>query len=130
MGTNQTMRTITLKASADLSSDQFKLVKWATGAKVALVADPADIPLGVLQNKPAADGDRAIIALLDGAVLKMKAGAAITAGVQVTVHDTADGKIDDAGIGAGDHSVGIALEAATATDDVIEVATHLMESHA
>lgn len=50
--------------------------------------------------------------------MKMLAGGAITAGA--AVNSIADGKIDDSGA-VGSYDVGIALEAATADGDVIEV---------
>ncbi len=122
MATTQTMRTIVLEAAGDLSSDQFKLVKLDTAKKVLVVAAVTDIPIGVLQNKPGAAGERALVALLDGAILKMIAGAAITAGAIVGMHAT-DGLIDDT-ITAAAPTVGVAIEAATAANDIIEVASH------
>ena len=122
MATQQTMRTIVLDAGGDLSSDQFKIVKLNTAQQVVLVAAVTDHPIGVLQNKPDATGKRALIAVLDGAILKMKAGAAITAGAIVGMHAT-DGTIDDT-ITAAAPTVGVAVEAAAGANEIIEVASH------
>ena len=131
MATNQTMRTIVLEAGGDLSSDQFKLVKITAGGtarQVNLVAAVTDTPIGVLQNKPDAAGKAAIVALLDGAILKMVAGEAVAVGALVGLHTT-DGTVGVPG-DAGEVDVGIAVEAAAAAADVFEVATGVIRAHA
>ncbi|KKL25383.1 hypothetical protein LCGC14_2405890, partial [marine sediment metagenome] len=92
MATEQTVRTIVLNAGADLSAAllQFSVLKLDANGDVVLTADPADVPVGVLQNSPK-DGEQALVALLDGAIVKMVAGAAIAANVLVTAHATVDG---------------------------------------
>ena len=127
MATQQTMRTIVLKAGADLSADQFKALILDGSADAILSTAVTDVPVGILQNKPKS-GERALIALLDGAVLKMKAGAAITINTQVGLHAT-DGLIDDV-IAAGNMSLGIALEAAGGANEIISILSHLVRAHA
>ncbi len=133
MATTQGMQTITLLAGEDLTAaaKQFSAVKLDSSGDVVLTEDPADIPVGILQNNPD-DGQRAIVALLNGAVLKMVCGGnAIAIGAEVTTHDTVDGAIDDAGIAASDYSYGIALQTAAATAGlIIEVQSHIIQSHA
>ena len=127
MATTQTMRTIVLDAGADLSAAQFELVKLNTAQQVILVAATTDIPIGVLQNKPDASGKRALIALLDGAILKLKAGAAITAGALVGL----DGTFGRGGApgDAGEVDVGVALDAAD-DGDVFSFVSGIIRAHA
>ena len=131
MATEQTVRTIVLNAGADLSAAllQFSVLKLDANGDVVLIQDPADVPVGVLQNSPK-DGEQALVALLDGAIVKMVAGAAIAANVLVTAHATVDGAVDDAGIAASDYHYGTSLGAAGAAGEIISVATHLIQSHA
>lgn len=48
-------------ANADLSTKQYFCVKLAAGPKVALCAAATDRAIGILQNKPAADGRNASV---------------------------------------------------------------------
>lgn len=62
MATEQTGLNISYQANADLSAKQYFLVKRHTVAdQCALVAGTTDIPIGILQNKPAASGRAAEI---------------------------------------------------------------------
>ena len=55
----------TYAANADLSAKQFFLVKrHTTAGQCALVAATTDIPIGLLQNKPAAAGRAAEVMLI------------------------------------------------------------------
>ena len=129
MATNQTMRTIVLLANADLSTKQFYIVKAHTVAGEVVLSDtPAtDIPIGVLQNKPAA-GERAIIALLDGAVLKMVADGVIAAGAEIGLAGT-DGQVTSVPA-VTEVSLGNALETSAAAAEIISVASHLFRAKA
>ncbi len=120
MATNQAMRTIVLDAGADLSGDQFKIVKLNTAAQVIIVALETDFPIGILQNKPGAAGERAIIALLDGAILKVQAGDTIAAGAVVGMDD-ANGLAGAEGA-AGELNIGVAVTPGV-DGEVMEVAT-------
>lgn len=112
------------QAGADLSGKEFCRVKLDSSGYVVL-AGASEPSIGVLQ--PAAslgDGSGAWVPvrLFNAAgTFKMKAGAAITQFAQVT--GIANGKIDDV-TAVGDAfgvGIGIALEAATADGDVIEI---------
>ena len=133
MATEQTVRTIVLNAGADLSAAlvQFSVLQLDSNGDVILIDDPADVPVGVLQNSPKS-GEQALVALLDGAIVKMVTGGnAIAIGAEITTHDSVDGAVDDAGIGAGDYSYGVALEVGAASaGDIISVQTHIIQSHA
>lgn len=110
---------LTRVASADLSSSQFFAVKAAASNGVAIVTGATDVILGWLQNKPTS-GKAASIACAWGAsgTVKAKAGGAIAEGAYVKL--AASGKIVTGGAGS-DRNWGIALEAATADGDVIEI---------
>ena len=129
MATTQAMRTIVLDASGDMSAQQFMVMKLHTTARQVIVAgNLTDHPIGILQNKPTAAGQQAIIALLDGAILKMIAGEAVTAGAFVGLHAT-DGKVGAPG-DAGGVYVGVAVEAAAADGDIFEVCSIAYRAHA
>lgn len=70
------------KASADLSAKQFYLVEHTGTADTVGVCDnAADVPIGVLQNKPAAAGEAAEVAVLG--IAKVMAGGAFNPGAWV-----------------------------------------------
>lgn len=120
----------TLVASGDLSTSQYLFVNVNGSGEVAVAAagDPA---IGVLQNKPSAQGRSATVRVLG--VSKVEAGAAITVGARVA--SNASGKAvtataatvdtSDAGVASdavvGSNVLGIALEAAAADGDIIPV---------
>lgn len=61
----QTVWARSMAANADLSAKQFFLVKrHSTEGQCALVAATTDVPVGLLQNKPAAAGRAAEIMVL------------------------------------------------------------------
>ncbi len=105
--------TKTFTAGAALS--KHRRVKLSAG-KLAY-AGVADVGIGTLEQDCFADGDVVDVRLrnLQGTV-KMIAAGAVTSGA--VVYAAANGKIDDT---ASNQQVGIALEAATADGDIIEV---------
>jgi hypothetical protein len=103
-----------LTASGDLSSHQYKFVVMsATG--VALNTTAGGLVEGVLQNDPAALGREATVTAVG--TTKCKASAAIAKGARVM--STAAGLAATAT--ATNEAVGVALEAATAANDIITV---------
>lgn len=100
-------------AGSDLSTKQYYIMKFSTG-KLALAGD-GELPCGILQDKPNADGVSGTIAVRG--VSKCVAGAAVTQGVLVA--SDANGKVV-ASI-ATDNVLGIALTGAAADLDVISV---------
>ena len=106
----------TFVAAADLSAKQFFIVKLDSSANgVALSAAATDVHIGVLQNTPAS-GEAATVRFLGTS--KVVAGAAITKGAYVA--SDASGKAA-ATTADKDNAIGIALEAAAADLDVIEI---------
>ena len=99
-------------ADADLSAKQYHAVLLSTTDwKVSAItnANAPQIPIGILQNDPDADGMPADVAILG--VCKAECGDTITAGDTITINN--DGEIiqDDATVSSPDlYHLGIALE--------------------
>ena len=72
---------LTFQAAADLSAQQFRFVKLDANGQVAAISAVTDIPIGVLQDKPAAQG-RACNVMLDG-VSKVVGGGNLAKADQV-----------------------------------------------
>lgn len=107
--------TKTFTAGAAIS--QFLRVKLSAGVLAA--AGVGDDDLGTIESASFASGDiRAVRLMSAQGTRKMVAAGAISAGARV--FQAASGKIDDVGAG---RCIGIALEAASANNDVIEVLT-------
>lgn len=105
-------------ATASLATKQFYAVIADTAnAGSVIIATANSLPLGFLQNKPAA-GEIAEIRGVRGTSTKAVAGAAISKGDKVQVGT--GGKVIT-GAGAAQLVCGIAMEAATADLDIIEV---------
>lgn len=66
-----------LKAGADLSAKQYYFVKLTGAATVDVCSAATDIPIGVLQNKPANGTEAEVVAV---GVTKISADVALTAG--------------------------------------------------
>jgi hypothetical protein len=108
-----TLRIPGLKASGDLSSNQFYAVKPAsTAGEVKVVAAISDDCIGILYNKPT-NGQAAEVAT--GGILKGKAGGTIAAGKPVGFNST--GKLVQSTTDQR-QLIGYAVEAASA-DDVL-----------
>lgn len=103
-----------LMASADLSANQFHCVKMtSTNNKVGLCDAQGEPFIGVLQNKPSADGDAAEVMALG--ITKIVAGENLTAGDQWgTDGDGHAVKIEDSNTGADtrDYVAGTVIEGA------------------
>ena len=106
---------ITRPANTDLSTKQNYFVKLTSG-KVALAAAGTDKILGVLNNYPSAANQAATVQITGTA--KVVASGAISALAYVT-SDSAGKAV--ATTSSGDTVRGIALEAAAADGDIIEV---------
>ncbi len=106
-----------LLAGADLSTHQFKFVQFelkAGAGKVVLAATAGQRVLGVLQDKPTADGQACVVAgsgiskvVAGGPMLPGEYLATSNAGLAVTTATTASQR------------VGMALEQATASGQVV-----------
>lgn len=115
MATQQNTQLISQLAAADLSTKQYYFVEETAAKTVNTTNAITDIALGVLQNKPTT-GQAASVAV--GGTTKVVAGAAIAAGAKVA--PMASGKAQTAA--STQFPRGIALEAATADGDLIEIA--------
>lgn len=108
----------TFKAGADLSAKQYFIVKLdSTQNQVVLAAAATDKLLGVLLNAPVANQEARVH--MNVGTTKVIAGAAIALGSYVT----SDGSGKAIATTTDKHkTLGIALEAAAADGDIIEVA--------
>lgn len=108
MATTDNMLEVSIPASGDLSSHQFKFVLTNSSGQAALVASAGGDADGVLMNKPAAAARPAKVAV--AGVAKVTVGAnTVTAGDKVQAD--ANGLADVAA--SGDHVLGRALTTGT-----------------
>ncbi|KKN28231.1 hypothetical protein LCGC14_0856410 [marine sediment metagenome] len=116
---------ISLPASANLSSSQFCAVTVDSSGEVALAQGNKAVPdaiIGILQNKPTAQGKAAAVQI-DG-ISKFRAGGALsTLGAKIT--STSAGKGVDAV--TTDIIIGTLLETAGGDDEIISVLIHIYE---
>lgn len=115
MATKQATQSLTLKAAADLSTKQHFFVKVTAAQSVNLCSAITDVAIGVLNNKPDAANKAAEVDV--SGTTKVVAGAAIAAGARVA--PMASGKAQTAA--STQVPRGIALDAAAADGDVIEI---------
>lgn len=112
---SQFVNTPTRTFEAGAAIGQYIRVKLVAG--VLQVAAAADYGIGVTEEEAFAAGQKIAVRLWSAqGTMKMKAGAAITAGAEV--RPAASGKIDDAGTTP---PLGIAFEAASGDGSIIEV---------
>jgi hypothetical protein len=120
MAIEESVVSITVEAGGNLSSDQYKFGTIASDAQVDLTASAGGEAHGVIYNAPSAAGEACQLAIAGR--VKVTAGAAVAAGAKV--------QSDASGLGitaaSGDHVLGTALSAASASGDVFEV---LLGSH-
>jgi hypothetical protein len=106
---------LTFKASGDLSSKQYYFVKLDADGKVE-ACGANGVSIGILQNAPDAEDKAARVRVLGTSKLVMN--EAVDEGEAITSTGDGDGEVVDA---ADEYFGAIALEAATAQDDIIEV---------
>ena len=113
---------IVLKAAADLSAKQYYFVKVTADRTVNVCAAATDIPIGVLQNKPAAANRAAVVRVVGST--KLSANEAITVGwlLGTSADGQADRKIP--GTDITEYTVGQALEGTGAAGDIFEAAVN------
>ena len=116
MARQELVKSVTLVAGADLTAAQFTFVDIASGA-VTRVGAVTDRAIGVLQNTPNT-GEAAEVALLQG-IVKVRAGEAIAQ--DGVVKADATGRATDVAIATSEIEIGIALTAAGAADELVEV---------
>ena len=135
MATTQVVKTVSLPRGATFRGDIGKVVKLNTSGQVVLTEAVTDFPVGVLAeaDAPAVEGvgqsvapvgSAIAVALLSpSGILKMKAGAAVTAGQHVLLHATGGTVQGVTTLGTThdkNHVLGVAVEAA-AVNDIFEV---------
>jgi len=108
MATHEALTTVTLVATADLSSWQYKAVKLTSGTNRG--CEPADADndpsIGILQNAPAS-GEAAQVAI--GGISKAKFGATLAVGAAVECQATSGEMIANT---TGGYAIGLVVEAA------------------
>ena len=103
-------------AGEDLSAQQYRVM--TQGSNVFTKCDTTDLPAGVLQNSPVS-GSGASVRYLG--TTKVEAAGAFSEGDELIVADS-NGRVDTATAStANANVVGIALEAAGAAGDVVEM---------
>jgi len=119
-GSENTVWNESYQANADLSAKQYFLVKrHSTEGQCALVAAATDIPLGILQNKPAAAGRAAEVMILGRSKAQVAAATDIAIGDKLG--PDANGRLEKK-TANNDIVCAIAEQAATtATGDIIMV---------
>lgn len=116
MASMQNKRSLTFLAAADLSSHQFKFMKASSG-RAALQDSAGGSCIGVLITPASAAGRAVEVAAGDGQVVKVVAGAAVAVDAKIQ-SDNAGRAITAA---SGDHVQGVALTAAGAAGELIEM---------
>lgn len=118
---------ITFEADADLSSHQFKFMKWSGDNQVAVCAAATDVPIGVLQNAPDAAGKAAVVRLLG--VSKVNSDAALSIGDLIGT--SADGQADakTPGTDTTNYVVGRVIKASTAAGGYASALINCLNPH-
>ncbi len=115
MASEQPLGVVSLEAAGDLSAKQFLFMEVDSNGQIDATNATTDPTIGVLQDKPAAQGRSGSVATVG--ISKVVAGAAVAAGAKVM--PSAAGKAIT--YTTSNHCAGLALEAASADGDVIRV---------
>lgn len=100
-------------AGADLSTHQYKLVKWDTTNNSVVLCGNAEKPMGVLMNAPAS-GEMAEVAVQGGAKVKVASTISISSGALASVASAASG-VARAAV-AGEWAIGVFQDAGVSGD--------------
>jgi hypothetical protein len=111
---------VSFQAAADLSAKQFRAVKIDANGQIAAISAVTDIPIGILQDKPAAQG-RAGGVMLDG-ISKWVGGANLAKGDRVGVDSQGRCVAYVAGTDTTKYIVGTVLEDNSAAGGLCTVA--------
>lgn len=106
------------KAGGTISKGNTLMLNGTTSKSVVCTTAITDLCIGVALAD-AVSGDTVPVITV-GPVVKMLAASAITCNAEVMPHGSTAGRVDDAA-GATARSIGVALEAAGADGDMIEV---------
>tara|TARA_R110002167_G_C12707228_1_gene655174 strand:- start:65573 stop:65956 length:384 start_codon:yes stop_codon:yes gene_type:complete len=118
MATSQGVKLISRVAGSAITV--YRLLTQAADGAVDMVADATEKPLGV-SAETVASGGTVPVAIPNGSVVKLEAGAAIAVGAECEAAGDATGRVITHTTGVGDYTVGTALTAAGAAGDVISV---------
>lgn len=118
MATSQGVKLISRVAGSAITV--YRLLTQAADGAVDMVADATEKPIGV-SAETVASGGTVPVAIPNGAVVKLEAGAAIAVGAELEAAGDATGRAITHTSGVGDYIVGTALTAAGAAGDVISV---------
>lgn len=110
---------IPFQAAVDMSDWQFRGVKIDANGQIAKISAVTDIPLGILQDKPGAQG-RAGCVMLDG-VSKMVAGANLAKGDRVGIDTTGRAVAYIAGTDTTKYAIGTVLEDNSVANGLVTV---------
>ena len=128
MANYQSCKTVSLVAGEDLRGDVYGALTIDASGRAVKTSAATSLIVGVLAEEPRKDmattGETVPVAIIGGGgALKMKAGAAITAG-QIVIPSATAGRVagvaNIAALAANEMAVGVALEAA-ADGDVFSV---------
>lgn len=119
MATSQSV--VTISAEAGSAVTIYRLVTLASDGQVDHCANASERPLGVAAETQSEVGRSLPVAIPNGAVVKLEAGAAIAVGAELEAAGDGSGRAITHTSGVGDFKVGQALTAAGAAGDIIEV---------
>jgi hypothetical protein len=118
---------ITLPAAGDLSAGQYKFVELNSSGQVAICDAVTDIPVGVLQNKPAAAGAAAEVMVMG--VSKVQGDADLTKGNQIGTSADGQAAAYAAGTDTTKYIVGQVLEDNAAAGGLITAIINCANPH-
>lgn len=117
----------TFVSTGDLSAKQFYFVKLdSTAGKVVVCAATTDVPIGVVQNAPAA-GEEAIVCL--AGVTKVNSDAALSLGAHVGTSADGQAAAYVAGTDTTKRIVGVVLEASGAAAGYATATINCLATH-
>ena len=124
MSQYQCVKTLTMIAGENLTGDQYELLTVNSSGQVVKQSTEHGRVDAILAENPGTTAAGDAVAVVDphgGGIGLVKAGESISAGDYVHVDGT-DGKAQgSSSVTAGRYYVGIALEAASAADEIIQV---------
>lgn len=117
MATHQNLNPLTVIAGSAVSL--YRFVALASDGKYDHVAGAQGRADGVSCQAAVADGDAFSMQPLNGAIMKVEAGAAVTRGAQVA--SDASGRVIDHVSTAGNHILGVALDACSNAGEIVRI---------
>ena len=118
MATSQSVKLISGVSGSAV--EIYRLVTLSSDGQYDQVADATERPAGVSAESVAADQELPI-ALPNGAIVKLEAGAAIAVGAELEAAGDGSGRAITHTSGVGDFIVGVAVTAASGSGEIIEV---------